>query len=236
MDQFFYSTQIYDDFIILPKDESLHALTVIRKNIGDKLLVVDGKGSLYETCIESDNIQSCRLNIVSVDKEFGHRNYYIHIAIAPTKSHDRVEWFVEKAVEIGVQEISFILADHSERKHIKLDRIEKRAVSSMKQSLQAFLPIINDIVPLKDVMKICSNDEKFIGYLNEGNNNHLIKSATPNKDYCMLIGPEGDFSSSEINESQEFGFKSVSLGDNRLRTETAGLAACHILNLLNEKQ
>ena len=235
MDQFFYSTQIDDDFIILPEDETLHVLKVLRKKIGDIILVVDGKGGLYKTCIASENIQSCRLNIISVDKKFGHRNYYIHIVLAPPKSHDRVEWFVEKAVEIGVQEISFILADHSERKHIKLNMIEKRAVSSMKQSLQAFLPIINDIVPLKDVMKICSNDEKFIGYLNEGNNNNLIQSATPDKDYCMLNGPEGDFSSSEINKSQEFGFKPVSLGDNRLRTETAGLAACHILNLINEK-
>ena len=235
MDQFYYSTQIYDDFIILPEDEALHLLTVLSKKIGDIILVVDGKGGLYKTCIESENIQSCRLNIISVNKKFGHRNYYIHIGIAPPKSHDRVEWFVEKAVEIGVHEISFFLANHSERKHIKLDRIKKRALSSMKQSLQAFLPIINDIVPLKDVMKDCSNDEKFIGYLNEGNSNNLIQSATPNKDYCILIGPEGDFSSSEINESQDFGFKPVSLGDNRLRTETAGLAACHILNLLNEK-
>ena len=152
MDQFFYSTQIYDDFIILPEDESLHALTVIRKNIGDQLLVVDGKGGLYKTCIDSDNIQSCRLNIVSVEKDFGHRNYYIHIAIAPTKSHDRVEWFVEKAVEIGVQEISFILTDYSERKNIKLNRINKRAISSMKQSLKAFLPKINDIVMFGDTI------------------------------------------------------------------------------------
>jgi len=235
VDQFFYSTQIYDDFIILPKDESLHALTVIRKNIGDKLLVVDGKGGLYETCIESDNIQSCRLNIVAVDKEFGHRNYSIHIAIAPTKSHDRVEWFVEKAVEIGAEEISFILTDHSERKNIKLNRINKRAISAMKQSLKAFLPKINDIVPLRDFMTKCNNNEKYIGYLNKGKNSHLMQFATAKSDYCMLIGPEGDFSSSEINESQKFGFKPVSLGNNRLRTETAGLAACHILNLVNEK-
>ena len=235
MDQFFYSTQIYDDIIILPEDESLHVLTVIRKNIGDKLLVVDGKGGLYETYIESDNIQSCRLNIVSVDKEFGHRNYYIHIAIAPTKSHDRIEWFIEKAVEIGVQEISFILTDHSERKNIKLNRINKRAISAMKQSLKAFIPKINDIVPLRDFMTKCSIDEKYIGYLNKVENNHLMQSATAKSDYCMLIGPEGDFSSSEINESQKFGFKPVSLGNNRLRTETAGLAACHILNLVNEK-
>ena len=235
MDQFYYSTQIYDDFIILPKDEALHVLKVLRKKTGDKITVVDGKGGLYETCIRSENIQNFRLNIISVDKKFGHQNYYIHIGIAPPKNHDRVEWFVEKAVEIGIQEISFILTDHSERKNIKLSRIEKRAVSSMKQSLKAFLPKINDIVPLKDLMKICSNDEKYIGYLNKGKNNHLIQSATPQSDYCMLIGPEGDFSSSEINESQEFGFKPVSLGDNRLRIETAGLVACHILNLVNEK-
>ena len=125
MDQFYYSTQIYDDFIILPNDEALHVLKVLRKKTGDIILVVDGKGGLYKTCIESENIQSCRLNIISVDKKFGHQNYYIHIGIAPPKSHDKVEWFVEKAVEIGVQEISFILADHSERKHIKLNRIEK---------------------------------------------------------------------------------------------------------------
>ena len=235
MDQFFYSTQIYDDFIILPEDEAQHVLKVLRKKIGDIILVVDGKGGLYKTCIESENIQSCHLNIISVDKEFSHQNYYIHIGITPPKSHDRVEWFVEKAVEIGVQEISFILTDHSERKSIKLKRIEKRAVSSMKQSLKAFLPKINDIVPLKNLIKICSNDEKYIGYLNKDKNNHLIQTATPKSDYCMLIGPEGDFSSSEINESQEFGFKPVSLGNSRLRTETAGLAACHILNLLNEK-
>ena len=235
MDQFFYSSQIDDDFIILPEDETIHALKVLRKKTGDIIFVVDGKGSLYETCIESENIQGSRLKILSVDKTFGQLNYYIHIGIAPPKSHDRVEWFVEKAVELGVQEISFFLAEHSERKHIKLNRIEKRAISSMKQSLQAFLPKINDIISLKDLIKICSNDEKYIGNLNEGENNHLIQSARPNKDYCMLIGPEGDFSSSELCESQEFGFKPVSLGNNRLRTETAGLAACHILNLINEK-
>jgi len=232
---FFYSTHIYDDSIILPEDEAFHALQVLRKKTGDRIMVVDGKGGLYKTCIDSTNIQNCRLNIVSVDQQFGHRNYSIHIGISPPKSHDRVEWFVEKAVEIGVQEISFILTDHSERKNIKLNRINKRAVSAMKQSLKAFLPIINDIVPMKDFMKNCSNDEKYIGYLNAGENSHLIQVATVKNEYCILIGPEGDFSSSEINESQKFGFKSVSLGDNRLRTETAGLAACHILNLLNEK-
>ena len=235
MEQFFYSTQIYDDSIILPEDEALHALKVLRKKSGDHVTVVDGKGNLYYTSIDSENIQDCRLSIISAEQDYGSPNYYIHIGIAPPKSHVRVEYFVEKAVEIGVQEISFILTDNSERDNVKLNRINKYSVSAMKQSLKAFLPKINDIVPLKDLMKICSNDEKYIGYLNGGNNNHLIQSATPKSDYCMLIGPEGDFSPSEINQSQKFGFKPVSLGDNRLRTETAGLAACHILNLLNEK-
>ena len=235
MEQFFYSNQIDDDFIILPKDEALHAIKVLRKKTGDIITVVDGKGGLYKTCIESENIQNCRLNIISIEKKFGYQNYYIHIGIAPPKSHERVEWFVEKAVEIGVHEISFILTNYSERKNIKLDRINKRAVSSMKQSLKAFLPKINNMISLKQCLKTCSNDEKYIGYLIEEKNTHLIQSATPKSDYCMLIGPEGDFSASEINESQEYGFKPVSLGDNRLRTETAGLAACHILNLLNEK-
>ena len=131
MDQFFYSTQIDGDIIILPEDETLHALKVLRKKTGDIITVVDGKGGLYKTCIKSENIQNCRLNIISIEKKFGYQNYYIHIGIAPPKSHDRVEWFIEKAVEIGVQEISFILTDYSERKNIKLDRINKRAVSSM---------------------------------------------------------------------------------------------------------
>ena len=236
MDQFFYSTQIYDDSIILPQDEALHVLKVLRKKIGDKIRIVDGKGNLFETSIDTENIQDCRLSIQSVDKDYGHRNYYIHIGIAPPKNHDRVELFVEKVIEIGVQEISFILTDHSERNNVKLNRINKCAISSMKQSLKAFLPQINDIVLIKDFMKSCENLDKYIAHLNENEENHLIQTAAIERDYCILIGPEGDFSPSEINESIQCGFKPVSLGENRLRTETAGIAACHILNLVNEKQ
>ena len=236
MDQFFYSTQIYDDSIILPEDEALHALKVLRKKNGDQVTVVDGKGNLYYTSIDSENIPDCRLSIRSVEKDYGRRNYYIHIGMAPPKSHDRVEWFVEKAVEIGVHEISFILTENSERNNVKLNRISRCAVAAMKQSLKAYLPKINDIVPIIDFMKSCGNPEKYMAHLNEDENNHLIKSKTIMSDYCILIGPEGGFSSSEINESLEYGFKSVSLGDNRLRTETAGIAACHILNLMNERE
>ena len=236
MEQFFYSTQIYDDSIILPEDEALHALKVLRKKNGDQVTVVDGKGNLYYTSIDTENIKDCRLSIISEEQDYGRPNYYIHIGIAPPKSHDRVEWFVEKSIEIGVQEISFILTDNSERNNVKLNRIGKRAVSAMKQSLKAYLPKINDIAPIKDFMKICRNSEKYIAHLNEDENTHLINSKTVANDYCILVGPEGDFASSEIKESAEYGFKPVSLGNNRLRTETAGIAACHIFNLVNESK
>ena len=233
MDQFFYSPQIYEDSINLPEDEAHHALKVLRKHKGDKIVVVDGNGGWYECVIESEEIQNCRLHIGDKREKFGLREHYIHIGIAPPKSPDRVEWFVEKAVEIGVQEISFILTDQSERKNIKLERILKRTISSMKQSLKAYLPKINDIIPIKDFVINCSNAEKFIGYVEDDQSSHLFQSTNSNSNYCILIGPEGGFTSSEFNAAQDIGFLSVSLGDSRLRTETAGLAACHILNLVN---
>ena len=233
MDQFFYSTQIYDDSIILPEDEALHALKVLRKKNGDQVTVVDGKGNLYYTSIDTENIKDCRLSIISEEQDYGRPNYYIHIGIAPPKSHDRVEWFVEKSIEIGVQEISFILTDNSERNNVKLNRISKRAVSAIKQSLKAYLPQINDIVPIKDFMKICGNSEKYIAHLNEDEYTHLINSKTSANDYCILIGPEGDFSPGEIELAISKGYIPISLGTSRLRTETAGIVACHTINLLN---
>lgn len=235
MDQYFYSTQIYEDNIILPEDEAHHALKVLRKHKGDKIVLVDGNGGWYECVIESEEIQNCCLRIEDKQEQFGLKEHYIHIGIAPPKSHDRVEWFVEKAVEIGVQEISFILTDQSERKNIKLERILKRSISSMKQSQKAYLPKINDIIPISDFINNCSNPEKFIGYVEDDQNSHLFKSANSSSNYCVLIGPEGGFTSSEFKAAQDIGYKSVSLGDSRLRTETAGLAACHILNLVNIK-
>jgi 16S rRNA (uracil1498-N3)-methyltransferase len=235
MDQYFYSTRIYDDFIILPEDEAHHALKVLRKKIGDKITVVDGKGGVYESTFENVNTLNCKLKIIHKNQNIEFPKHSIHIGISPPKSHDRLEWFIEKSVEIGIQEISFILTDNSERKNVKLNRILKRTISSMKQSLKALMPKINDIEPVKKFMENCSNSEKFIAHLGEEERNHLIKIAPTQGDYCILIGPEGDFSDSEIKKSQKFGFSQVTLGDNRLRTETAGVAACHILNLVNEK-
>jgi len=235
MDQYFYSNQIYDDFLILPEDEAHHALKVLRKKTGDKIIVVDGNGGLFTALFENENARNCNLKIINSKKDIEHLEHNIHIGISPPKSHDRLEWFIEKSVEIGIQEISFILTENSERKNIKMNRIFKRAISSMKQSLRTYLPKINEMVSEKDFILNCSNNEKFIAYLSDCNNQHLLKSASAQNDYCILIGPEGDFSLSEIKRSKEFGFLPVSLGRNRLRTETAGITACHILNLVNEK-
>ena len=235
MTQFFYSDKIFDDIIILPENEAHHILNVLRKNQGDTLIIVDGKGGWYETVLVTDEIQNCKLRIIEKKEKYGKPNHYIHIAIAPPKSHDRAEWFVEKSVEIGVQEISFVLTKNSERNNIKMNRIKKRAVSSMKQSLRAYLPQINDILSFGDFVETCSNSEKYVGYLRDGNTNFLLSITKPGDNYCVLIGPEGDFDPEEIKHALTFGFQCISLGENRLRIETAGLVACHILNIMNKK-
>ena len=236
MTQFFYSNQVFNETIILPEYEAHHALKVLRKNLGDTIIIVDGKGGWYETVLESDNIKNCKLSIVNRKEAFGNPNHYIHIAIAPPKSHDRAEWFVEKAVEIGIQEISFVLTEHSERNNIKLNRIKSRAISSMKQSLKAYLPQINDMLTFNDFVETCSNSLKYIGYMRDENMNFLSGISKPSNNYCVLIGPEGDFMPEEVEQALTLGFQCISLGKSRLRTETAGLAACHILNIINEKK
>ena len=235
MDQYFYSTNIGNDFIILPEAEAHHALKVLRKKVGDTILIVDGKGSIYESTFENEDFHNCKLRINIKYRDNDMVNSGIHIAIAPTKSHDRLEWFIEKSVELGIQEISFIATGNSERKNIKLNRIKKNAISSMKQSLKSRLPIINDIVPFRTFLNKCINSQKFIAYLDEKESPHLFKLATKDQDICVLIGPEGDFNPLEIENAKGLGFKRVSLGPSRLRTETAAIAACHILNLINQK-
>ena len=234
MNQFFYSDKISNDNIILSDEEAYHALKVLRKNQGDKIFVVDGKGGLYETALESDNIKKCRLKILDEHKEFEKPNHYIHIAISPPKNHGRIEWFVEKSVEIGIQEISFIHSHCSERNNIKLNRIKNRAISSMKQSLRAYLPKINDMINFQDFINNCNNLEKYVGYLKDDNVKLLSNVSKSENNYCVLIGPEGDFTLEEIDDALDSGFQCISLGKSRLRTETAGMVACHALNILNQ--
>tara|TARA_B100001029_G_C15056877_1_gene455084 strand:- start:495 stop:1202 length:708 start_codon:yes stop_codon:yes gene_type:complete len=233
MEQFFYSNKIYTDKILIPIDEARHILKVLRKHNGDDIQVVDGLGNLYHARIISDSINHCKAKIISIEEKYQCPDYYIHIAISPPKSHDRLESFIEKAVEIGVQEISFIVTNHSERNIIKKNRINKCAISAMKQSLKAYYPIINDTIMMSEFIKKCKSIEKYIAYLSKDNNTHLFNTAFKDNNYCILIGPEGDFSQMEINQSKKYGFIPVSLGNNRLRTETAAIVACNIFNIIN---
>ncbi|MDJ1480518.1 16S rRNA (uracil(1498)-N(3))-methyltransferase [Cytophagaceae bacterium YF14B1] len=232
----FYAPDFTTDSPLLPEEETRHALKVLRLETGELIHITDGKGNLYTTKIVSSDLKKPRFQIMQHQSDYGKRDYFIHVAVAPTKNPDRTEWLVEKCVELGIDTISFIQCDHSERKHFKTDRLEKICISAMKQSLKAQLPEIQDIIPFeKFVTKTDLWDQKFIGYLDEQKKYYLSEIAKPNQRYCILIGPEGDFSPREVGMAQQQGFIPVSLGESRLRTETAAMAACHILNIINQK-
>lgn len=232
--QLFYQPNISDGTNALDEDESRHVQKVLRLGEGDLIHLTDGRGNLYEGKLISSKGKSTSFNVVN-KTFFPPRNYKIHIAIAPTKNADRIEWFVEKAVELGIDQISFILCANSERRSINLDRIEKKALSAMKQSGQYYLPIMNEMISFKQFMQSAKDEELFMGYVDDQNPVHLQTAAKPGCTYLVMIGPEGDFSKSELALALQLNFKKVSLGLTRLRTETAGMAACHILNLINEK-
>lgn len=228
----FFQPLIKEGRHYLEPDESRHCTKVFRKKTGDKITVVDGKGMFYEVVITGGDAHQCHFNILKETAEPS-RAFSIHIAVAPTKNTDRMEWFVEKATEVGIDHISFIQCDHSERMKLRLDRIERVAINAMKQSLKASLPNINDLITFTDFIRHREEKEKFIAVVDESNPHHLKDLAGPSSSYCVLIGPEGDFSDKELELVNKSGYKKVSLGKSRLRTETAALIACHTLNLLN---
>lgn len=219
----------------LSMDDSKHAIKVLRLKRGDKIEIVDGKGKYFEAEIIDPDPKKCHVKII--DEGVHHpKLFYIHIAIAPTKNIDRIEWFVEKSVEFGIDEITFLKCDNSERDHLRLDRIEKKVINAMKQSRAGYLPKINDVINFSDFVRSGElPDDKFIAYISKSNT-PLIKYAVPARSYCILIGPEGDFSKNEIDKANKNGFTPVSLGNTRMRTETAGIAACHILNLIQKQR
>ena len=221
----------------LNEEESHHAIKVLRLQKTDKVNLTDGLGNWYLAEIYNPNPKACEVKILQHISEYQKRMTQIHIAIAPTKNIERIEWFIEKSVEIGIDEISFLRCEHSERKQIKLERLEKIAISAMKQSLKAYLPKVNDLINFDTfVLQNNHHQQKFIAHLEEDNPRPLRNVLNPNSNYCILIGPEGDFSPKEIELAKQHGFQIVSLGNSRLRTETAGLVACHICNLLGENQ
>lgn len=230
----FYTPDISGNQHTLNEQESRHIIRVLRLQIGDMIHLTDGKGTLFEAKISNDHDKRCEVVIGNEIKDFGKRKARIHIAIAPTKNINRFEWFLEKATELGIDEITPLLCEHSERTVIKAERLNKVLIAAMKQSLKAYLPKLNPSVKFQKFIKDIRDEQKFIAYVDESITNHLKNAVKADKDALVLIGPEGDFSEQEVNLAAENGFQPISLGKSRLRTETAGIAACHILNLMNE--
>ncbi len=218
----------------LPKEEVQHCVRVLRLKEGDEILLVDGKGYFYKATISLISGKRCLVDINERIQQEAFRSSRLHIALAPTKNMDRTEWFVEKATEIGIDEISFLNCRFSERKVIKTERIEKILISAMKQSMRAVLPALNDMMDFNKFLTRDFKDQKFIAHCYEGDK-HLLKDIIhAGKDVTLLIGPEGDFSLEEVEQAVKCGFVPISLGKARLRTETAALVACHTMNLINQ--
>ena len=231
----FYTPDIKDD-MQLPEEEAGHCIRVLRMKEGDSIRLTDGKGCFYDAVISAVSGKRCMVHIERKEQQEQLWNGYLHIAVAPTKLMDRNEWFVEKAVEIGVDEITFLKTDHSERDVVKMERIEKIAVSAMKQSQKATLPVLNGMTPLRSFIEQGFDGDKYIAHCEPGSKVLLQDALTPGHNSLVLIGPEGDFSPAEIEMALKAGFKPISLGPSRLRTETAALVAVHIMNLAGQKQ
>ena len=228
----FYQPRIAEHIFHLEEEESRHCVKVLRKREGEIIRLTDGKGSFYDAVITKADPGACQFNITNTYTP-SPLTFSIHVAIAPTKNIDRIEWFVEKSVELGIDRISLIECDHSERTFIKTERLKKVAISAMKQSLKALLPTIESPISFRSFVEQQHADQNFIAYVDDQNTTQLKDIAKPNNSYLVLIGPEGDFSNDELMFALQNNFVKVGLGKSRLRTETAGIAACHILNLVN---
>ncbi|HEX3384231.1 MAG TPA: 16S rRNA (uracil(1498)-N(3))-methyltransferase, partial [Mucilaginibacter sp.] len=206
---------------------------VLRLQNGDEVDLIDGKGNFYKAEIVDAHPKRTLLKIVSVEPDPNKRNHYLHIAVAPTKNIERLEWFLEKATEIGIDEISLIICQRSERKDVKTDRLNKIITAAIKQSIKAWRPVLNESVPFDKFVLSEFDGQKFIAHCEPGNKFNLKDGIKPMGKYLVLIGPEGDFTPKEIGDAQKNGFKAITLGKSRLRTETAALEACFEINFLN---
>lgn len=233
--QLFYNPNILESTtqFTFDKEESKHIVKVLRKNIGDTLHITNGNGWLFTAEIKIPDIKKCSVNIVSKALQ-PKRHYNLHLAVAPTKMNDRYEWFLEKATEIGIDSITPIICDHSERKVIKAERFEKILQSAMKQSLQCYLPKLNEAISFKNFIKKDFNGDLFIAHCEETDRKSLKTQLQVKKSITILIGPEGDFSVKEIQTALANNFIPVTLGDTRLRTETAAIVACHSVAFINQ--
>jgi len=226
--QLFYKPTLTENTkqFVFDKTESRHIVRVLRKTEGNQLYITNGNRLLFKSKIVVANDKKCIVDILAIEEKEKPWEYHLHIAIAPTKNNDRLEWFLEKATEIGIDEITPLLCEHSERKIIKEERLAKILVSAMKQSLKYQLPKLNSFTKFSDfIQQDFKNNELFIAHCEDSEKLLLKNQLNLNKKVTILIGPEGDFSSSEILKALAQNFKPISLGESRLRTETAGLVA-----------
>lgn len=232
----FFFPDIESNLVNLPEEESRHIAKVLRLNEGDTIELTDGKGTLCHCIIKSIGKKIVTVLVKERIEAFEQRDYKLHIAIAPTKNIDRFEWFLEKATEIGIDEITPIITKNSERTKIRADRLEKVIIAAMKQSIKTTKPILNPICGIDNYFKANRSDyQLYIAYCGTIEKQLLKTTYQVNKNVVILIGPEGDFNEDEVNKAILEGYQPVSLGDSRLRTETAGIVACHSIQLLNQK-
>ena len=218
----------------LDEEESGHCVRVLRYTRGDEILLTNGQGMTYTAVITNPHPKHCEFEVRTAEKQSKHHSNYIHIAIAPTKNVERIEWFVEKCTEIGVDEITPLLCRFSERKQLRIDRLQKIILSAAKQSLTPYLPKLNEMTDCTEFIRHTEEETRFIAHCYKEDKRDLRNEIKPGKSVVVMIGPEGDFSEQEIAEALQHHFVPVSLGESRLRTETAGIVACHICNLFSE--
>lgn len=234
----FYTPEIeaHHTSFMLSEEESKHAIRVLRLQVNDIVHLIDGRGGIYKTEILDAHPKRTTLKVLESTAEFGKTPYHVHLAVAPTKNIDRIEWFLEKATEIGLHEFTPVICEHSERKEVKVERLEKVAIAAMKQSLKAYIPKINPAISFNKFMQEISSSSATKGMahcVEDSEKKYILNSFPKNTNYIILIGPEGDFSEKEISQALDAGFIPLSLGEARLRTETAALATVHEVSLLN---
>lgn len=230
----FYTPDIQSDEYFLSEEESKHCIRVLRLEEQNTVYLIDGVGGFYHAQIIEANPKKCKVFVNQKYKEFGKRNYKLSIAIAPTKNNERFEWFLEKSTEIGIDSIIPVICQQSERKQIKPERLNKIITEAIKQSKQAYRPSLEKLCSFKELIQKPFEGKKLIAYCSEERREYIKNIVIPGENVLILIGPEGDFSMEEINRALNHDYKGISLGNNRLRTETAGIAACNAISIINQ--
>lgn len=230
----FYTPDITGEEYTLSAEESKHCVRVLRLAAGEPVVLVDGKGNWYEGMIDQAEAKGCRVKVMVKKENYGQRPFRLHLALAPTKNTDRIEWMLEKCTEMGIDEITLLHTAHSERKVVKQERLGKLIVAAMKQSLKAYLPRLNPLTDFDTFIRNCPESRKLIAHCREGEKQRIEEVYVPGENVVILIGPEGDFSEQEVKLAEKCGFQAITLGNSRLRTETAGMVACHSINFLNK--